>query len=109
VARYTQDGLKEPTDLFEAAAYHYAVKVTCKCGHSASFDPHGLWWWFHRRSWDDRLHKIAPRFWCRHCADRFRGVRQRPIKIELLNGPAQITLPLPDEQRWKREIRRHRG
>jgi hypothetical protein len=109
VARYTHDGLKLPTDLFEAAAYHYTVKVMCRCGHSATFDPHGLWWWFHRRGWDDRLRSIACRFWCRHCADRLRGARQRPTKVELVKDPPQITLPLPDQQRWKREIQRHRG
>jgi len=39
-----RDGLKRATCLFEAAAWHRAVKVRCGCGHFAVFDPHGLWW-----------------------------------------------------------------
>lgn len=109
MARYTGDGLKVATNLFEAAAFRKTVKVTCWCGHSATFDPHGLWWWFHRRGWDEQLRDISKKFWCRHCRDRRPGSRTRPIKVELVEEPPQVTLPLPDQRQWKRAISRFRG
>jgi len=41
--------MKIPTSLFEAAVWHYAVKVSCLCGHFAVFDPHSLFWRFPRK------------------------------------------------------------
>lgn len=109
MARYTHDGLKVATTLFEAAAFHKSVKVTCRCGHSAIFNAHGLWWWFHRRGWNEHLREISAKLWCRHCRDRLRGTRTRPVKVELVDIAPQVTLPLPDEREWKRAVNRFRG
>lgn len=54
MARYV-DGLPVATNLFEAAVWHKAIKVTCQCGHSVTFNLHGLWWPFERKGWDMRL------------------------------------------------------
>lgn len=109
VARYSKDGLRVATNIFEAAAWHYAVKVTCRCGHSATFDPHGLWWRFHRKSWDDYLGKAGQRFWCRQCSTRI-GRRVRPVKLELVQQTKDdITLEMPDEREWKRAVNRFRS
>ncbi|GLT00148.1 hypothetical protein GCM10007897_15320 [Sphingobium jiangsuense] len=108
MARYSKDGLKIATNLFEAAAWHYTVKVICRCEHSATFDPHGLWYHFHRLGWDDDLKRACKCFWCRPCAHRF-GRRVRPIRIELVREPPQISLPLPTDREWKRIVSRWRG
>ena len=109
MARY-QDGLKVPTSLFEAAAWHYAVKVSCGCGHFAVFDPHGLFWRFHRKGWPDSLVDAKRRLWCKSCRSSL-GQKVRPRRVDLVkpySGP-RITLPLPDEREWKRIINRYRG
>jgi hypothetical protein len=59
--------MPQATSLLEAALWHYAIKVACRCGHAAAFNPHGLWWHFERRGWDDKLRLIPARFWCRAC------------------------------------------
>src|SRR3546814_3770315 len=67
MARWAADGSRIPTNLFEAAAWRRGVKPVCRCGHSAVFDPHCLWWRFERRGWDERLEKALARFWCICC------------------------------------------
>ena len=62
VARYTKDGLRVATNIFEAAAWHKGIRPVCKCGHSAVFNPHGLWWRFECKGWDDQLVKAANAF-----------------------------------------------
>lgn len=52
-----KDGLPLATNLFEAAVWHKAIKVTCGCGHAVTYDPHGLWWLFERKGWDMRFMK----------------------------------------------------
>jgi hypothetical protein len=109
VAKY-QDGLKVATCLFEAAAWHYAVKVGCGCGHFAVFDPHGLWWHFSRKGWSDDFHSVRGKMWCRVCRQGA-GKKVRPRRLDLVrpySGPL-ITLLQPDEREWKRAINRFRG
>lgn len=107
MARYV-DGLKVPTTIFEAAAFHYDVKVSCRCGHSAVFAPHGLWWKFYRKGWNDNFIDARERFYCRTCWMAAKG-KARPIRIESVKQLIVIELPLPDERVWKREQRRFRG
>lgn len=107
MARY-HDGLKVATHIFEAAAWQYSVKPLCRCGHFGLFHPHGLWWYFDKRGWDDHFDRARVRFWCRDCAGRL-GRRIRPDRIDAVKEPPQITLPLPDEREWKRAINRFRG
>ncbi|MEV5033697.1 hypothetical protein MRBLMC3_002934 [Sphingobium sp. LMC3-1-1.1] len=107
MARY-KDGLKVATCLFEAAAWHYCVKAICTCGHAAVFDPHGLWYHFHRRGLDDRMGCVREKLWCRECGRRY-GKRVRPVTLELVRELPSITLPLPDEREWKRIVNSFRG
>src|SRR3546814_6785444 len=51
----TKDGLRRATHIFEAAVWHYAVQVTCRCGHSAKFHAASLWWRFERKGWNDKI------------------------------------------------------
>src|SRR3546814_7773208 len=66
----TKDGLRRATHIFEAAVWHYAVQVTCRCGHSAKFHAASLWWRFERKGWNDSFRDATRHFWCRQCAAR---------------------------------------
>lgn len=107
---YYKDGLKQATCIFEAAAWHYGVKAECKCGHSVTFDPHGLWWYFHRRGWSDDLRLACDRMWCVPCS-RAKGRKVRPARLTLIrsNDADLVKLPMPDERDWKRAVNRFRG
>lgn len=109
MARY-RDGLKQATCLFEAAAWHYAVKVSCGCGHFASFDPHGLFWRFHCRGWPDDFRAVRAKMWCRACRQSL-GQKVRPRRLDLVQPYPRdmITLTQPDEREWKRILNRYRG
>ena len=108
MARYA-DGLKVATCLFEAAAWGYAIKASCRCGHFALFNAHGLWWHFHRRGFDDDLRRAREKLWCRPCRQRI-SQKVRPRALELVRPEQQmINLPMPDEREWKRIIGRFRG
>jgi hypothetical protein len=107
MARY-KDGLRIATNLFEAAAWHKAVKPVCKCTRWATFNPHALWWHFHCKGWNDNLVAARAHFWCRNCADRVGIVR--PIRIDLTEESTRdIYLTLPPEAEWKRALNRFRS
>jgi hypothetical protein len=105
-----RDGLKQASCLFDAAAWHYAVKISCRCGHSAAFDPHGLWWLFHRKGWPDDFRSARAKMWCTRCR-RSTGQKVRPRLLELVRSKSErlITLPMPSEREWKRIVNRVRG
>jgi len=106
--RYTADGLRAATRIFEAAVWHYAVRPVCQCGHSAKFDAASLWWRFERKGWNDDFRRAVDHFWCRQCAARV-GRRVRPLRIEAAQWEkGLIELEMPDEREWKRAIRRFR-
>ncbi|WP_206377376.1 hypothetical protein [Sphingobium sp. TB-6] len=107
VARYDDD-LKLATCIFEAAAWHYSVRVVCRCRREGLFDAHGLWWKFQRKGWSDDFREAKRRLYCRACTQRT-GRKVRPITMETSNKPAKIRLPLPDEREWKRAVSRFRG
>ena len=105
--RWSQDGSPVPTTLFEAAALHFSLRVMCRCGRTASFDPHGLWWYFHRRDWHDKLSAARERFYCRHC--RQAGNVVRPARIDPVPGSDRdVCLPPPPDDEWKRALRTFR-
>lgn len=109
VARYTKDGLRVATNIFEAAAWHKGIRPVCKCGHSAVFNPHGLWWRFECKGWDDQLVKARERFWCIRCAWRSTK-RVRPLRLELVPlSVNDIELPFPPDHEWKRAVSRFRS
>lgn len=106
--RWSNEGLMLPTSILEAATLHQSVMPVCRCGHSARFEAHCLWWHFERRSWDDRLSTALSRFWCRICASGNRE-RVRPVRLEVVkHEPGDIELPWPDERVWKRAVSRLR-
>ncbi len=105
-----RDGLRRATHIFEAAAWHYAVRVICsRCPHSAAFNPHGLWWRFERKGWDDHLGEARAKFWCRECA-RATGRRVRPARLQLVvEQDSDVRLEMPSESEWKRALSRFRS
>ncbi|MBB6123608.1 hypothetical protein FHS92_001315 [Sphingobium subterraneum] len=62
----------------DAATFHQSIKPVSRCGHSVKFEPHGLWWHFERRGWDDGLVAARNRFWCHICRSQKR-VKVRPL------------------------------
>lgn len=104
MARF-RDGVRLPTNLFECAAWHRAIQAICrnhKCRRVGIFDPHQLWWLFHKRGWDDRLQEVERRLKCKQCGGR--------AAIGTTSGQeANITLPWPNEREWKRAVSRFRS
>jgi hypothetical protein len=96
-------------DLFDVAARGRSVRLTCrKCGHSAVFSSHALWWLFDRKGWRDGLKDLRGRSVCLLCLHR-RGEKVRDPELELvLDPPSDTSLPMPSEMDWKRELRRRR-
>jgi len=94
-------GVTIAADVFTAAAFQQTIKVMCRCGHAAFFDPHGLWEACRRRRWNMRFSELRKRLRCVECGDR-------PHVIEPSREMPTITLPLPDEREWKQELRRFR-
>lgn len=110
MAKFDNDGGRIATTLFEAAAWHHAVKPVCsRCPHSAIFHPHALWWHFTRRGWDQGLQAACQRFWCRKCGERI-GMRIRPRILELVRETDDmICLTMPPAHEWKRAVNRFRS
>jgi hypothetical protein len=107
--RRSSDGLQIPTTAFEAAAWQDLVRVRCRCGHWATHDPHGLWWFCRRRSWNDHFADLQQRFYCTVCFAVDRR-KVRPTSIDTCSsGDATITLPRPPDREWKRALRRYRS
>jgi hypothetical protein len=102
-----KDGVPVPSNLFEAAAWHKAIRVACRCGHAVTFNPHGLWWLFERKGWDMRFPEMRQHFACRPCALDKRGT-VRPSRVDPVEEMPEITLPMPPEREWKQAQRRFR-
>ena len=111
MSRFEADGTKTATNLFEAAAWHYSVRVSCGwCTHMAIFDAHVLWWLFHRKGWDDNLAAAAKRFACMPCRRNYQGQAKGAARITLgRDEPTEKRLPFPPETEWKRAISRFRS
>ena len=107
MARY-RDGLKVATCIFEAAAWHYSVRVECRCRREGLFEAHGLWWKFQRKGWSDDFREAKRRFDCKACSQRY-GRKMRPLVMETSNKPPRHHFPLPDEREWKKAVSRFRG
>jgi len=90
-------------DLFDATAHHYAIKLTCQgCRRQRVFVAAAVWWHFKRRGLPDGLRDVPKRFRCQGCG-------RRGPALDLVHEDATDTsLPLPNEQDWKRELRRRR-
>jgi hypothetical protein len=109
---YYKGGLKIPTQLWEAAAMHRLIKVSCTiqgCPNVGLFDPHALWWHFYKRGWSDTLTVAQHRFYCRRCS----GVADFRVKRAYIamadTGEPNRPMPMPPEREWKRFLSRHKG
>ena len=93
-------------DLFDAAAQHHTIKVSCRCGNVGIFDPHALWYLFERRGWRDHLPEVRKRMRCLQC---YYAKRKRTLAtLELSDEHHTRQLPMPDIIEWKRQLRRRR-
>lgn len=92
------------TTLFDAAVYQRAIRVRCRCSHTARLNPYALWWLFYRKGWDQRLKVAKERLKCSRCG--WKGF----VLIDLVGEEWDKTsLPMPPETEWKRAVRRSRG
>lgn len=106
--KWNEHGVMVPSSITDAAALHCAIRPVCRCGHALTFDPHGLWWLFQQRRWDDRLAAARTRFWCISCRIG-RKQKVHPIRIETVSDRSPgVVLPMPPEHEWKRQVRRLR-
>src|SRR3546814_20963572 len=95
-----KEGQHRATHVFEAAAWFRAIKPVCRCGHSATFNPYGIWCRFECRMWDGNLVKACQKFWYVRCGVRT-GTLVRPVRTELVDpSPDDIPLPMPEELQW---------
>jgi len=97
VASSYRDKTNPVRDLFDAAAQHYAVKLTClRCRHQRIFDPHALWFLFDRKGWNDWLRDVRKRCRCTGC-----GARNPALDLVHEEATGE-PLPMPSESEWKR-------
>lgn len=103
MARYDAGGCPVPTNLLEAAAWHFAIVATCrKCGAEGVFDPHALWNLFERKGWDVGIRSVAHRLRCKRCgAGAFVSWSK--------DRAATVQLPMPDQRKWKQALSRLRS
>lgn len=96
-------------DLFDAAVRKRSVRLTCRrCRHVQILSAAALWWLFHRKGWKDRFGDVRRRCVCHPCWRRH-GEKIRNPDLELVDEPPRdVSLPLPSELDWKRELRRRR-
>lgn len=105
MARFDENGGRIPTTLFECAAWHANILAICRkpqCRRVAIFNPHQLWWRFHRKGWDDHLSAVGDRLKCNACKSR------AAVSTTKTRAPT-VELPWPDEREWRRAIDRFRA
>ncbi|MBO9380147.1 hypothetical protein GG804_25600 [Sphingomonas histidinilytica] len=57
--------------------HHGAILLECPtadCGRKRIFHLGDVYRYFRERGWDERLHKVAERFWCAECGARPREI-----------------------------------
>lgn len=110
MARY-KDGLKIPTEIWEAAAMHHLVTVECAmtCKNIGIFQPHALWWHFFSRGWQDSFKVAQHRFYCQACSQRAGFRVKRGLMDSISRGEPNRPMPLPPEREWTRFLSRHKG
>lgn len=97
-----------PTHIFEAAALHFTLKVSCiQCGNFAVFDAAGVWWYFKGKRWNDELRTAHQHFYCASCT-RISRRRVGAKPLQAVKDKANKFLPWPDQREWKRAISRFR-
>jgi hypothetical protein len=103
LASSQREKLNPVRDLFDAAAQHYAIKLTCRrCRHQRIFDPHALWYLFEKKGWPDYLRDVRRRCRCAEC-----GAREPTLDL-VHEAPTGEPLKMPSEQEWKRMRTRRR-
>jgi hypothetical protein len=107
---YNKDGLRHPTQIFEAALWRYSVKVECsRCVNIAIFEAGSLWGLFERRGWDDSKWAAPQRFWCTKCRVKLHR-KVRPKRILFVKDSPTIQVgAIPDDLTVKRALSRYRS
>lgn len=90
-------------DLWDAAAHHSSIKLTCRgCRHQRVFHGAALWYLFEKKGWPDWLRDVPKKLRCAHCGTR------RPTLDLTEEDPTGEALPLPSKTEWKRAASRRR-
>lgn len=90
-------------ELFDACAHGYAIRLTCRgCRRARIFPSAAVWHHFRRKGFSEWLREVPARFRCRVCD------RKGPFMDLVHEGPNDVSLPLPSDSEWKRELRRRR-
>ena len=106
----TRDGERPLRHLAECALHHRNLKLVCRrCRHVRILQGHAVWWLFERRHWDDRLDRVARRFWCTRCWLSRKRRQHGPELVVTRDAPTGDPWPLPDEREWKRLVQRYRS
>lgn len=106
--RYTGDGRRVATNVFEAALWNYSVEVGCNCGHCVRFGTYPLWWALEQTGRSDGFSDLQRRFYCSRCKIMKRK-KVRPARVVASDDPPTVTfLPMPPEREWKRALSRFR-
>ena len=101
--RETRISANPVRDLFDACAHGYSIKFTCQgCRRTRIFPAAAVWHHFRRKGFADRIREVPARFHCRVCE------RREPLLDLVHDEPNDLSLPMPSEQDWKRELRRRR-
>lgn len=96
-------------DLFDAAVRGRSVRLICRaCGHRAVLSSHALWWLFERKGWRDAFADVRRRCVCRACLARTCHKVRDPLLELVHDTPSDMSLEMPTELDWKRELRRRR-
>lgn len=109
MSRYTVGGGREPTTIFEVAAFQKNLKITCRlCRRHQIVEAVALWWMFYRRGWDGNLNMAVERFYCLPCTEYYRTRLKRAMMTPTSDKPT-VSLPVPPEREWKRAVSRYRS
>ena len=90
-------------ELFDACAHGYAIRLTCRsCRRARIFPSAAVWHHFRRKGFSEWLRDVPAKFRCRVCD------RKAPYMDLVHEEPNDLSLPLPSNSDWKRELRRRR-
>src|SRR5688572_29425277 len=86
-------------ELFDAAAHGYAIRLVCRgCRRGRIFHAAAIWWHFRRKGLSELLRDVPGRFRCRECD------RRDPVMDLVREEPNDVSLRLPANHEWKREL-----
>ncbi len=90
-------------DLWDVAAHHKSVRLTCRtCRHERVLHGAALWTLFEKKGWLDWLRDVPIKLRCAQCGAK------RPELTVTEDDPTGEALPLPSHSEWKRAASRRR-